>query len=101
MAFEIKWTEFAIQQLQDILEYYKLRAGKTVAEKLVRGLVNSTLSLKSQPLIGQIEELLLDRNLEFRYFLHNNYKLIYWVNVEQNQIEIIDVYDTRLDPIKI
>jgi hypothetical protein len=52
-------------------------------------------------MIGQIEELLIDREQSFRYLVHKNYKIIYWINLIKNRIEIVDVFDTRQNPEKI
>ena len=57
--------------------------------------------LESNPYIGQIEESLRDRTKEFRYLVRNNYKIIYWTNLDKNQIEIWDIFDCRQDPLKI
>jgi plasmid stabilization system protein ParE len=59
------------------------------------------LKLQKQPDIGQIEELLTDRIQNFRYLVHKNYKIIYWINIEQSRIEIVDVFDTRQNPVKV
>ena len=33
--------------------------------------------------------------------LSQNYKIIYWINEEKNRIEIVDIFDTRQNPLKI
>jgi hypothetical protein len=67
----------------------------------VKEIYNAAFILKKHPEIGQIEELLKNRKEEFRYLIHKNCKLIYWININKNQIEIIDVFDTRQNPPKI
>ena len=57
--------------------------------------------MRNQPEIGQREELLIDREQEFRYLICENYKVIYLVNSPENRIEITDVFDTRQNPVKI
>lgn len=51
--------------------------------------------------MGAMEELLSDRLQEFRYLVSTNYKIIYWVNKDKNRIEIIDVFGTRQNPVKM
>jgi plasmid stabilization system protein ParE len=68
---------------------------------LTIGIAKETLKLKKQPEIGQIEELLLDRPNEFRFLVHKNYKIIYWINKREKRIEINDIFDSRQNPIKI
>jgi len=101
MGLKLFWTEFSQRELKSIYDYYREKAGYRIAKKLVNGIYNETLKLKKQPKIGQIEELLNDREQEFRYIVHANYKVIYWINDEENRIEINDVFDTRQNPLKI
>lgn len=101
MGLKIYWTEFSEKELQNIFEYYRKRAGSRVAKQLIDGIYNETQKLKKQPKIGQIEELLKNRGQEFRYLVFKNYKIIYWINTQENWIEIYDVFDSRQNPIKI
>lgn len=101
MELEVYWLEFAESKLDDIYDYYSIRASKKVAKNLVSAIIDSTITLASQPLIGQVEENLKSRPEEFRYLVYKNYKIIYWINNDQNRIEIVDVFDTRQNPIKI
>lgn len=87
--------------MEKVFEYHVEKAGLLIAKKLTNGIFNATLKLKKYPEIGQIEELLEKRKQEFRYLVFKNYKIIYWVNKEQNRIEINDVFDTRQNPTKI
>jgi len=99
MELKIYWTDFSKNELQNIFLYYKNIASLKVARKIISGITNTVLILKSQPRIGQKEELLKDRVGEFRYLINKNYKIIYQVKTES--IEILDVFDTRQNPIKI
>ncbi|MFY8186952.1 MAG: type II toxin-antitoxin system RelE/ParE family toxin [Flavobacterium sp.] len=101
MELKIYWTDFSKRSLRDIFEYYRSKAGKKIAKKIVDEIYNQTFIIVSQPEIGQIEPLLVDRQQEFRYLIFKNYKIIYWFNSEANRIEINDVFDTRQDPINI
>ncbi|MDP2723968.1 MAG: type II toxin-antitoxin system RelE/ParE family toxin [Bacteroidales bacterium] len=101
MELKIFWTDFSHKELEKIYEYYREKAGIQIAKKLVDGIFNETLKLKKQPKIGQVEDLLKNRKEEFRYLTFKNYKIIYWMNDKENRVEIIDVFDTRQNPIKI
>ncbi|MBC8146565.1 MAG: type II toxin-antitoxin system RelE/ParE family toxin, partial [Bacteroidetes bacterium] len=65
MALKIYWTDFAKSELQKIFEYYILRAGKSITNRLIEGIIQETGQLSNQPLIGQIEELLSHRTEGF------------------------------------
>ena len=101
MGLEIYWLELAENKLEDIFGYYLVKTNKKVAEKLVDGIVDTTIGIEKQPEIGQIEISLKHRKQEFRYLVFKNYKIIYWVNYDFNRIEIANVFDTRQDPGKI
>ena len=102
MELKIYWTDFSKQELKEILNNYKQKVNITVAQNLVLGITDEVKILKNQPEIGQVEVLLENDNREFRYLLYrNNYKIIYWLNVGQNRIEIFDVFDTRQNPVII
>ena len=101
MKFEVYWLEFAISKLDDIYDYYTVKASKKIAKSLTDGIINKTIQLINQPFIGQIEENLITRPEEFRYLLYKNYKIIYWVNTDLNRIEIVNIFDTRQNPDKL
>lgn len=99
MEIKVFWTETALNNLEDIFEYYKYKASVRVARKLVKGLVKSTLKLQESPEIGRKEELLSDRKFEYRFLVVGKYKIIYWI--EKNFIKIATVFDCRQNPDKI
>jgi plasmid stabilization system protein ParE len=101
MELKIFWTQFAQDELEGIYKYYRKKAGVIISKKIVKEIYNEALILKKQSELGQIEELLKNRKEEFRYLVHKNYKLIYWVNIEKSQVEITDIFDTRQNPPKI
>ncbi len=57
MELEIYWTDFTKLELREIFEYYKEEANLRVAKNLVKGIVQSTLRLSTQPYIGGKEPL--------------------------------------------
>ena len=99
MGLKVYWTETAIYRLEDIFDYYKINAGVDVARKIVDSIIDSTVNLETQPRIGQTEELLKDRKLEYRYLVTGNYKIIYWV--DEPFVKIATVFDCRQNPIKM
>ena len=101
MELEVYWLQLAEDKLDDIYSYYKLKAGKDISQKLINGIVDTTIDLENQPEIGQVELNLSNRKQEFRYLVFKNYKLVYWINSDYNRIEIANVFDCRQDPEKI
>jgi toxin ParE1/3/4 len=101
MTLKIIWSEFAETQLDEIHEYYEKKASPRIAKKLLKGIINEPNKLIKTPLIGQEEELLIQREIHYRYLVFKNYKLIYSVDSENGFIKIADVFDTRQNPPKI
>ena len=94
---KIIWSEFAETQLDEIYAYYEKEASARVAGKII----NESKKLIKSPLIGQQEELLKHREIEYRYIVFKNYKLIYSVDDTNGFIKIADVFDTRQNPPKL
>lgn len=101
MELEVFWTEFAKNKLEEIFDYYKLKANRNVAIKIVDGIVDQTIGLDKMPEIGQIEEILKDDEREFRYLVYTNYKIVYFINKNAGRIVIANVFDTRQNPEKL
>lgn len=101
MELTIYWTDFAKAELKNIFKHLKEKASLRVAKNENKKIVQSTLRLKNQPDIGQIEPMLVEREIEFRYLLHQTYKIIYLINSEKNRIEIMDIFETHQHPEKI
>lgn len=101
MISEIIWSAFAERQLDSIYEYYEYKAGIRVAENLLNGIITSADILLKSPKMGQVEPLLSHRDIEYRYLVYKNYKLIYFIDEISQLIKITDVFDTRQNPVKI
>lgn len=101
MELTVYWTQFAEDKLFDIFSYFEQKAGAITARKIVNEIVDTTINLSKHPKKGTIELLLRDKPQEFRYLVHKNYKVIYWINESENRIEISTVFDCRQNPAKI
>jgi|TARA_R110001583_G_C5473648_1_gene393089 plasmid stabilization system protein ParE len=101
MELDVYWLELAENKLEDIYSYYSVKASKKVAQKLINGIIDTTIGIDQQPEIGQIENTLNNRKQEFRYLIYKNYKVVYWINYKFSRIEIANIFDTRQNPEKI
>jgi len=101
MGFKIIWSDFAETELDKIFDYYAEKAGLQVAKKIVEKIISEPDKILSHPEITQVEELLLDRENDYRYLVCDNYKIIYSIDLKQKLIMIADVFDTRQNPTKI
>ena len=95
----IFWTETALNQLEDIFDFYLVIADSNTTRKIVSAIVDKTIILEKTPHIGQSEELLVKREKEYRYLVEGNYKIIYWI--EETEIKIASVFDCRQNPTKM
>ena len=96
---KIIWTDFAIENLKEIFDYYAENATKKVAHKIKKQILTSTKQLVDHPRSGQIEFNLQELNQDHRYLVSGNYKIIYRIN--EDQVIISDVFDTRQEPTKM
>lgn len=101
MELKVFWLQFAEDKLDDIYKYYRIKAGERIAKKIVNGIVDTTIGLEKQPEIGQVEITLAHRNIEYRYLVYTDYKIVYRINSSSKRIEIANIFDTRQDPNKI
>mgnify|MGYP003624194328 CR=1 FL=1 len=101
MTFKIIWSAFSETQLDEIYEYYEKKASARVASKIVNGIIKESEKLIKASFIGQEEELLKERKIQYRYLAFKNYKLIYSVDEQNGFIKTADVFDTRQNPPKL
>lgn len=98
MGLTVYQTQFAENKLEDIFEYYKFKAGIRVAQTLINGIIDLSLSLEINAYGGQKEELLSQRTEDFRYLVFKNYKIIYWIDEVKQIVFISNIFDTRQNP---
>ena len=75
MSFEIIWSDFAESQLDKIFQYYVENVSLKIAQNLLKNIIAEPNKLLSNPEIMQIEDLLLDRENEYRYIVCKSYSL--------------------------
>lgn len=101
LKLKLNWTLFARGELYKIFQYYKSKSSLKTAISTVEEISKQVLILEKFPFIGQKEELLADSKQDFRYLLYSNHKIVYYVNLELNLVEIVDIFDCRQEPLKI
>ncbi|MFO8022776.1 MAG: type II toxin-antitoxin system RelE/ParE family toxin [Perlabentimonas sp.] len=99
MEVKIEWSELSTKQLNDIFDYYSLKASPRIAKKIVNKIVDRVEILLKNPVSGPKEELLSEMSEDFRYLVESNYKIIYWQ--ENEIITIASVFDCRQNPEKM
>ena len=84
---KIIWTDFAIENLKDIFDYYSLKTSNKTAHKIRKQILNSTKQLLNNPKSGQLEYNLQRLKQSHRYLVSGNYKIIYRLNENQSQAQ--------------
>jgi plasmid stabilization system protein ParE len=90
---KVTWTNFALESLHEIYDYYKHNANIIVANKIRTSIFNAVKQLKSHPNSGTKELLLESINEGHRYSITANYKILYKI-IETN-IYILQMFLIR------
>lgn len=98
---KLNWTIYARGELYRIFQYYRSTSNLGTAKSKVEQISEEVLILEKFPFIGQKEELLTNNEKHFRYFLYKNFKIIYYVDLEINLVEIVDIFNCKQEPLKI
>jgi len=93
------WTRSALRELQDIYEYYLENVSLQMAENIRKNVLASSKQLGQNPFSGIAERKLSDGNKEYRSVIRGHYKIIY--RIENDDLKIVDVFDTRQNPPKL
>jgi len=85
---EIKWTDFAIENLNDIGDYIE-KDSFQYAKIVVNSLFDSTEILEQHPLAGRVVSEFEDKTI--RELIRGSYRIIYKV-LNENRIDILTVH---------
>ena len=85
---EIKWTDFAIENLNDIGNYIEKDSFR-YAEIVVNSLFDSVDILEQHPLAGRVVPEFNNENI--RELIRGNYRIVYKV-LNKNRVDIITVH---------
>lgn len=96
---KVSWTNFALESLHEIYNYYKENVNIRVANKIRVDIFSAVKQLKIHPNSGAIEVLLESISEGHRYLIIGNFKILY--KILETNIYITDVFDTRQNPDKL
>lgn len=103
MAMQIKWSKRAIRTLDKVLAFGIELFGARRTILFYNKVKACEPLLASNPYMGKIEPLLINRKLhQYRSFvIHEHFKLIYYIDLSQNILYIVDLWDTRREPSRL
>lgn len=84
--------------MQAIYDYYA-QFSDAIALKIISGIIIKAEGLTQHPQIGRVEELLPNREQQYRFLVEGNYKVIYVI--AENYIAIHRIFDARQSPRKL
>lgn len=93
-------TDFAKENLNQIYEYYKSVANKSVADKIKSQIKLALQSLKDEHLDWQEDDLLKPIGKNHKRLVCGNYLIIYYRNSKAKTTYVTDIFDARQDPNK-
>ena len=96
---KISITKRAQTKLDEIYIYYAELGYGIKGRKIRAAILKRTLSLKTSPEMGQVDEHLRKKGRIRRYLVEKNYKILY--RIEGKKIYITDIFDTRQNPDKM
>jgi len=99
MGIVVLWSDSAMDELQEIYDYYKLKANDQIADKISNAIIDRTILLEDNPRMGQREEIFKDKYKEIRYLVEGNYKIVYLI--ADDFVIIATVFDCRQNPKKL
>lgn len=97
----IVWSALAKAHLKEIYSYFKEVAGVKVAKLIKIKIIKKPRLLIKQPEMGNIEDNPMVVNRGFRYLVEGNYKIVYKVYIEDEEVLIAAIFDTRQNPTKL
>ncbi len=96
----IRVKKEAKRRFRQILLEGKKLFGVRVTNRLYETYIHDLELLSQNPLMGQIEPILLNEPFVYRALpIHGHYKLIY--RIDKDIIYVVDIWDTRREPKKL
>lgn len=95
------WSDKAKLRVRQIFEFYEQKSYKA-ASKLVFDIETAGNSLSKFPQMAAIEPILSDLSKTYRALVvRDNYKIIYYIDNDKNNVKIATVWDCRKDDKKL
>ena len=102
MEAVVVWTEFAESKLTIVFNYYKEKASLKNSNANHKRNRNSFHEIGETTIYWRFRTITLEaRAKEYRYLVQGNYKIIYFVEKEKNEVVIAHLFDSRQNPSKI
>lgn len=98
--YAVKFRKAAEQDLENIADYLSSKFGKTKMEQGIRGLLTAILDLGIFPKKGRAAVHLHSELLAYYYLPLEKNTILYKINDEQKQIEILRIFSNKGDIVR-
>lgn len=98
--YEISIGDYAIADLKSIYDLIA-QSSNNQAKKQVNALLKTIGSLDNLPFRNPIEPNLKDEVEIYRFALYGNYKIIYYIDSQNDTVVVVRIFDTRKNPDKL
>ncbi len=95
----VHWHWLAEEQLKTIFDYYREVSGERTAIKITLKIKEYTAALGAMPFMAPLELLLEDEAEQYRSLVvARKYKAVYYVDEDNEEVIIVDLWDCRQNP---
>ena len=97
-SFKIVWDRKALDNFKEILTYLEKQSSQ--APKIVKSAIVTRLdTIKTNPLIAELDKLKDSPNKEFRSFVVYSYRITYQIKKEVGEIRVLRIRHTSREPL--
>jgi len=93
-------SDFVESQIDDICRYYRDVGTANYGIKIRESIIRRAYSLTTFPKLGKIDEDDLGE-YPYRYLIEGVHRIYYRINLENNTIVVVYLFDTRQNPDKL
>ena len=100
---KVIWEDNATIVLLDYIENARVEYGNSTVKRWQKERKSIEWRLEHYPVSYPIEEILQERSILYRccHLMNRRFKIIYYYNESEDTVRVVDIWDTRRDPVKL
>ena len=100
---KVIWEDNATIVLLDYIENARVEYGNSTVKRWQKERKSIEWRLEHYPVSYPIEEILQERSILYRccHLMNRRFKIIYYYNESEDSVRVVDIWDTRRDPVKL
>jgi plasmid stabilization system protein ParE len=96
---KVHYTQQSLDAFEELKTFLKTSISEKKTNEIILKLIGRCEKLSKNPLVGRKEKYLEHLGLDHRRIIEKHIKIIY--RIYNNRIYIIDIFDSRQDPVKM